>query len=266
MANSLKPKTRTGYPPGQRAILRATCLELGRALPADLCEHLTLIGGVVPSLRVAEVADDPHPGSFDLDFGVELGVGDRRILTELEHHLRGAGFGPYPRDRTTRDAWQFPAGSDHPKITIDLILRGDPDETWLPEIEFAFRDRDKIRVTGEDFAGRPAMADLWVCGLASFVLLKGLAFSRRGEEKDAFDLYWSLRHWPNAWNEVAYRMAPFLSDRRARQILDRLADDFDEDARGARAVARFVSGHDDDDLAADATGLVLRMLGVIGYP
>lgn len=220
----------------------------------------------MPSLRVAPVLHDPHPGSFDLDFGVELGVGDTTVLAEVERHFAEAGFGPGldKAGNKTRTTWRYPAGANDPTITVDLIVRGSPD-TWLPEIQFAFEDRDLLPVKGEDFRGRASSCELWVCGIASFVLLKGLAFHRRREEKDAFDLYWCLRYWPNVWNELEQRMAPFMRDARAKEILGFLEDDFEEDARGSRAVATFATGKDDEDISADATGLVSRMLKTIHF-
>jgi len=264
---ALKPKTRTGYPPGQHDVLRATCIELGRAIPKKLAEQLTLVGGVVPSLRVEQVRDDPHPGSFDLDLGVELGIGDTTVLAEVEQHLEEAGFGPGVdrQGNEIRTTWRYPAAAKDPKITVDLIRAGAAPQAWLPEIRFAFKDRDRMRIEGQDFNGLTASCDLWVCGIASFVLLKGLAFHRRAAEKDAFDILWCLRHWPNVWNQLEDRMALFMGDPRAQEILGFLADDFEEGGRGAKAAAIFASGTDDEDISADATGLVDRMLRTIHF-
>jgi hypothetical protein len=261
----VKPAKRSGYPLGQHGILRASCLELARVLPLPIADHVTLIGGAVPSLRVPPVPGDPHPGTLDLDLGLELGIGDPTLLTKIEAQLTQAGFGPGvdKAGHETRDTWRYPNDAVAPKITLDLIAGGP--SSWLPEIRFAFQDRDRLSISGQDFGGRDSTGELWVCGIASFVLLKGLAFRRRQEPKDAFDLYWCLRHWPNVWNELQQRMAIFMRDDRAREILGYLTDDFEEEGPGAEAAARFAAGTSEDQVRADATGLVGRMLTIVGF-
>lgn len=254
----MKPDQRSGYPAGQVALLRATCIELARVLPAPVANQVTLVGGVVPSLRVPPVVHDPHPGSLDVDIGVDIGVGDTAALAEVERHLEKAGFGPASE---TRERWKYPADASKHTITIDLILAG----TWLPEIRFAFQDRDRLAIDGHDFSGRPASVQLWVCGFAAFVLLKGLAFHRRKLTKDAFDIYWCLKYWPRLWNDLESKMAPFMSDPAAREILGYLADDFVEGRLGPDSAARFASGAADDEVEADAQGYVERMLNTIHF-
>jgi hypothetical protein len=206
------------------------------------------------------VPEDPHPGSFDVDLGVELGIADSTIRGDVEAQLGVAGFGPGldRNGRETRDTWRYPAGAASPRITVDLI-EGAPSPRALPEIRFAFADRDRLLIDGADFANRAAEGALWVCGIAAFVLLKGLAFHRRREGKDAFDIHWCLRHWPNVLNALQQRMAPFLRDKRAREILGFIADDFQDDGPGSEAAARFATGTADDELrAARGRGVFVR--------
>jgi predicted nucleotidyltransferase len=43
--------------------------------------------------------------------------------------------------------------------------------------------------------GERASREIWVCGPGAFVVLKALAFRTRGENKDAYDLYYVIRNY-----------------------------------------------------------------------
>jgi hypothetical protein len=99
-----------------------------------------------------------------------------------------------------------------------------------------------------------------VCGPGAFVVLKALAFRNRGENKDAYDLVYVLRSFGSGVQAVAQRLLPLRQDEVAQLALGHLREDFSEiDSVGPKRVADFAHGRPDDDLQADARGLVLDL-------
>ena len=64
-----------------------------------------------------------------------------------------------------------------------------------PGLKFAFQDRRRVRIAGKTIFGENASREVWVCGPGAFVVLKALAFKGRGENKDAYDLYYLVRNF-----------------------------------------------------------------------
>ena len=102
---------------------------------------------------------------------------------------------------------------------------------------------------------------MWVVGPGAFVILKALAFRGRGENKDAYDLFYVLRHLEAGLADIVRRLQPHAGDASARDALAFLKEDFAEiDSVGPRRVAEFLLGRLDEELQADARGLVLDLL------
>lgn len=104
-----------------------------------------------------------------------------------------------------------------------------------------------------------------VCGPATFIVLKALAFSDRAEPKDAFDLVYVLRRWPGGVGDVVERLTRHAANdgRVVKEALDHLAKDFaDPETLGPRRVAEFEgeAGDVPDAIAADAHGYVDDLL------
>jgi hypothetical protein len=91
--------------------------------------------------------------------------------------------------------------------------------------------------------------------------LKALAYGSRGANKDAYDLFYLLRHFGSGVEDVATRLSPLLGDEHAARALEVLHADFSEvDSSGPRRVAQFVHGAAHEELQADVRGLVLELL------
>ena len=93
------------------------------------------------------------------------------------------------------------------------------------------------------------------------MVLKALAFHIRGENKDAYDLFYLLRNYGRNVSDVAAQMQPLLPDPSAAKALEYLRADFtDLEAIGPRRVAEFLYGRPDPDTQADAVGFVRQIL------
>ena len=91
-----KPDSAAGYPPEWVERVRAACLYVATVLGDLLIEELVVVGGLVPSLLITQDALPRgvplHPGTMDLDLGLDLGVLDGSKYQEIAERLRHAGF------------------------------------------------------------------------------------------------------------------------------------------------------------------------------
>lgn len=273
-----KPSRASGYDQGYVHHVRSTCLYVATKL-GDLIDDVVVIGGLVPSLLIDQQAmnssDDLHVGTLDLDVGLALGVFDERRYAALTDRLRQAGFSPDQNDQGqfTRQRWKIDGDV---RVTVDFLiapsLPGDKPGTLrniekdfaaiiAPGLHLAFADRERVRLKGHTLFGEAATRDIWVAGPGAFLILKALAFRLRGENKDAYDLFYLLRHLVAGLADIVRRLGPHANDPVAREALAMLREDFAEiDSVGPKRVAEFLMGTSDDILQADARGLVLDFL------
>src|ERR1041384_4718390 len=118
-----KPTTAAGYPPGQVARVKATCLYLATKL-GDLMPELVVVGGLVPSLLIDQehLPENvtPHVGTMDLDLGLAFALVGEARYQEVADRLRKAHFMPDKNDegKPTRQRWRI---SD-PAVTVDFLI------------------------------------------------------------------------------------------------------------------------------------------------
>lgn len=249
----------------------------------DLMDELVVVGGLVPSLLIPAdrlpTGADAHVGTMDLDVGLTLTLLDEGRYKTLTERLRRAGFAQDVNDKgnPTRQRWKIDRAG---RVTVDFLIppsrpgdRGgtlrdiEPDFAAViaPGLHLAFEDRDRITLTGETILGEQAKRAVWVSGPGAYVVLKSIAFRLRGENKDAYDLYYVVRNYGSGVDDVASRLEPLLGDPSAQQALDYLREDFQtHDGVGPRRVAEFLSGTPDDVIQADVVGFIGQLIARLG--
>jgi hypothetical protein len=96
-------------------------------------------------------------------------------------------------------------------------------------------------------------------------VLKSFAFADRGEPKDAYDLIYVLRRWPDGVGDIADRLVAHAEKHPSivHDAMESLANDFATAGNhGPRRAAAFQGGEreDVDAAAADAYGYVDDLL------
>jgi hypothetical protein len=130
-----------------------------------------------------------------------------------------------------------------------------------PGLRCAFRDRTRVTLEGHTLFGERASRSVWVCGAGAYVVLKALAFDSRGENKDAYDLFYIVRNYGSGVDDVFARFEPLLDDEEAQKALGVLRRDFtDLDGVGPMRVAEFNTGGPDELIQADVVSFVLQLL------
>jgi len=276
-----KPTTASGYSPEMVDLVRKTLLYVATKL-GDSMNDLVVVGGLVPSLLIdpENLPDDVpvHAGTTDLDLGLALALIEEERYEAIADRLQRAGFKPDQNEdgRTTRQRWIL----SEPRITLDFLIddgRNDPSEggrilnfshNWAaiiaPGLRLAFRDFVTVRIEGKTILGEQASREIRVCGPGAFVVLKALAFRNRGENKDAYDLFYLLRNFGSGVTDVAGAVRPFKDEDIARQALSFLKDDFaTQDSTGPRRVAEFLYNEPDEAVQADASGFAQELLRLV---
>ena len=96
-----------------------------------------------------------------------------------------------------------------------------------------------------------------MCGPGAYVVLKALAVVGRGENKDAYDLYYVLRNYGGGVEDVAEAIRPYLGhDATARALAILRADFLDHNGIGPRRVTEFILARPNDAIKADVVGFV----------
>jgi len=272
---------RPGYTPQHLELVSATCLYVVTKL-GDLMDELVIVGGLAPSLLIDQVnlpdGADAHVGTTDLDVGLTVALLDQQRYATLTERLRRVGFSPDVNEEgnLTRQRWQI---EDTAKVTVDFLIQPtlpedkggrlrdlEPDFAALiaPGLHLAFVDRRRVTLTGKTILGEDATREVWVCGAGAYIILKALAFRDRGENKDAYDLFYVMRNFGEGVVEVAEALRPLLGDDSTTQALEILDRGFwDHNAVGPRRVAEFLAFGPDDALQADVVGFVGELLGLL---
>jgi len=274
-----KPTSAAGYTAEQVRAVHAACLYLATKL-GDLMKDVVIVGGLVPSLLIPQdhltEGAEPHVGTMDLDLGLALRLLEGERYAALAERLRRTGLSP---DVNERGNPTFQRWTTNTSVTVDFLIsptsptdRGgdlrhlEPDLAAVitPGLRLAFQDRVSVELSGQTAPGEMATRSVWVCGPGAYVVLKALAFDARGENKDAYDLYYIVRHFGTGAQDVAERLAPLVADGEARRALDILRRDFsDVSSVGPRRVASFLGLEPDEAVQADVVGFVSELLRTV---
>ncbi len=269
------PIVAADYTPTSRRLVRQTCLEVATRL-GDFLDSVCIVGGLVPSLIVpqSELRDgeDPHVGTIDLDLGFSVALLADRRYDEVAKRLQQAGFAPdrNGEGNVTAQRWRSPQG-----VTVDFLIEatqpGDEGGRLrnldrnlaafiIPGLELAFRDSSLVTIEDDLPSGGQAARTIRVCGPAAFTVLKAIAFGNRGADKDAYDLYYVLRHHPLGAVDIGRRIAALGAHQAIDVACEVLRRDFVRAGLvGPVRVARFLGGPN-DSLQADAAGYARDVL------
>ncbi|MCY3841641.1 MAG: hypothetical protein OXH09_23855 [Gammaproteobacteria bacterium] len=271
----MKPSTSDGYDPATTLQAKATCLYVATKL-GDLMDEIVVVGGLVPSLLVPQdvgVHLDAHIGTMDVDLALNVELLSTGLYERVAERLRGAGFALDTNDRGNAMRQRWRPDLAYPGVGVDFLVQptrsGDkggrlrnlkPDfaAVIVPGLHLAFQDLVSVGLSGMTIQGERATRKVRVCGPGAFIVLKALAFRNRGEEKDAYDLYYVLRYYGSGVDDVVKPLRPLAHDVDVLSALAILREDFlDPEGLGPHRAAGFLNGGQrDDDIQADVAGFV----------
>ncbi len=273
-----KPPFETGYSPELLDLVRSVLLYVSTKI-GDFSDDYVVAGGLVPVLIIPQ--DPPpegaekHVGTRDLDLGLSLAIFEGGRYQAIAERLRKSGFGPDISEagNPTLQRWRLGEAAE---VTVDFLipqasfdepggkikhLEGDFGAVITPGLELAFQDKVSVTLSGMTALGEIARRDVWVCGPGAYVVLKALAFNSRGENKDAYDLYYVVRNFGSGPVEIARHLKALLESQSGKEALEILNRDFGSPAAvGPIRVARFIFGRPNEATQADVAGFINRLL------
>ena len=215
--------------------------------------EFVVLGGLVPELLCSD-SSFQHAGTTDVDVQVDLEIACGAVNTKrLERALRNAEFEP-----DGEYVWRWRAEGSSPAAVVRFELLADLDTAAagasvrfdgcdslgaanLRGTRFASRDHTTRQLEAR-VGGVEQVVEVYVAGLAGFLLAKCAAAHSRRKPKDWYDIAFVLLHNDVGGPEAA---AAAVLDRFGDQLasvrtaLDELAANFaDRDAQGPRAYAQ----------------------------
>lgn len=278
-----KPSTIDGYKSDQVELVLMTCRYISTIL-GDFMNEVVIVGGLVPSL-IIDQSDlpegvEPHAGTIDIDIGLSLAIYDEQLYQNITGRLRDAKFSPDTNEKgnQTNQRWQINNASG--KITIDFLIPSTGDEKGknnrIKNLEndfaalltdglmLAFKDYVDVTLNGLTIRGEMIEnRKMRVCGPGAYVVLKAIAFNNRGQNKDAYDLFYTIRNYGTGPEEVAERFLSLGANEDCDRALAILRENFlKTESTGVKRAVNFLLGEDvsDEDLQAEVAGFVARFI------
>lgn len=237
------------YANDQVAAARAVLLELTHVL-GEYRDEIVVVGGWVPELLLQGVP--PHIGSIDVD----LAFNHRRLkeagYKAIEKLLLERGY------QTGEQPYVFyrlvTVGERQLKVEVDLLAAeyGGTGKSHRSQklhgvrarkargCDLAFELNTEVEIRGTLPGGAKDVATIRVASIVPFLVMKGMALHDRMKEKDAWDIYYCLLHYPGGLVSLAQEFRSHLSHTLVREGLQKIGGKFaSPEHYGPRAVADF---------------------------
>lgn len=229
---------------------RAVLLELTHLLGAYR-DDIVLVGGWVPELLLPS-KEFPHVGSTDIDLALDHrnlpAEGYATILKLLRNRGYEQGTQPFIffrklifEGREITVQVDFLAGEyegvgkkhRHQKVQ-DVHARK------ARGCDLAFEHPVEIQLRGELPGGGQDTATIRVASIVPFIIMKGMALADRMKEKDAWDIYYCLRHYPGGLDMLIKAFVPFMAHGLVKEGLAKIAEKFASERHvGPKFIADF---------------------------
>jgi hypothetical protein len=281
----MEPKSANDYDDiGAQAVL-SVLLEIGQVLGAYR-DRFVVIGGSVPWLLFPD-AVPAHVGTLDIDLSLDaqaLGDGDYKNLVES---LEAAGYQRAAEDMKWFQLRRIVEFKDHAPVAVivDLLMpREAKFQRNKPPLlaNFAVQKADGAGVAMQSFVrhrldgtmpdGRRNSVELRVASIPALLVMKGYALAGRDKQKDAYDIYFSVREFDGGPEVLAQACQSLLDDPVAIAGFKHIAAKFaDEAAFGPVTVRRFLSDSaalgdmTPDQVQVDAFRQVKAWLAYLGF-
>lgn len=282
--NPQDPQSANDYDDRTTAAVKSVLLEVGQIL-GSFEGKFALIGGAVPWLLLSEAAI-PHIGTTDVDLSLNAGaLGDGEYVRLVEA-LRGNGY--HQRDNMQRFQLvrTVPARDGGPAIdvVVDFLMPRDAEIVKnIPPLisEFAVQRADgaalalkfykMVAIDGDMPDGGTNSVRIAVASIPALLAMKGYAIKGRLKRKDAYDIYYCIRHFPGGMEPLVEACQPLLDDKEARKGYAHIESKFDTvDGFGPTSVRQFVENSEalgertPDQWQQDAFGQVDAWLKAMG--
>lgn len=246
-------------------------------------EHIAIVGGWVPYFICS--SDEQHTGSMDIDLVLEFdAISDNTyetILNALKRHGFIQGKQPFIFLKETMTESGIPF-----KIQIDL-LAGEYGGTTGSHRHQTAQDIRARKVRGADLVFQEAVlktvqgrlpegsineVTIKVAGVVPFLVMKGMAIWTRRDQKDAYDIYFIIDHYPAGLDGIVQAFESFKNHGLVIEGLGKIRSKFlSPEHVGPVWVADFLEMNNDEEIARirrdayEKVSYVLDHLGIREY-
>ena len=280
----IEPQSANDYDDRTTAAVKSVLVEIGQIL-GSFKGKFAVIGGAVPWLLLSE-SDMPHIGTADVDLSLDaeaLGDGEYAQLVES---LQKQGYNQREdmrRFQLVRTVSARDGGSDI-NVVVDFLMPRDVEivKNTPPLIDkFAVQRADgadlalkfyqMVAIDSEMPSGGHNRVHIAVASIPALLAMKGYAIANRQKLKDAYDIYFCIRNFPDGLDALVAETKPLLEVDTAREGYLLIEGKFrDVDDFGPTKVRQFVEGSDAlgertaDQWQLDAFGQVNAWLVELG--
>jgi hypothetical protein len=248
------PQNANEYDNRTSQAVKSVLVEMGQIL-GSFNGKFTIVGGSVPWLLL-EADDMEHVGTMDVDVALSaeaLGDGEYATLIEsLQTHgyERRAGRRRFQLHRTV------PAfdGEGTIDVVVDFLMPRDAavvknNPPLIADFavqrangaDLAIKFYEMVAVKGNMPNGGTNRVEIAVCSVPALLAMKGHAMNGRYKQKDAYDVYYCVRNYPEGLAILAEKCAEVLNYESGAQGFNYINAKFDTvDAFGPTCVRRFV--------------------------
>jgi len=230
--------SRSDYTDREVNACKAVLIEIVHLL-GDIKDEMVIIGGWIPSFLFPE-SDDPHIGSLDIDVALNFAkIPDKTYQTILDSMLKHG----YTQD--TEQPFRFfrevkVEGSDPVNVEVDFMAgeyggAGKRHRTQRVQdiharkargCDLAFNSTTAVTLYGELPGGGRDKVSFKIAGIVPFLVMKGMALSQRMNEKDAYDIFYCVEHYPGGLQELADEFIPSIKNRLVIEGLGKIRSKF----------------------------------------
>ncbi len=238
--------------------IASVLLELTSIL-GEFRENMVIVGGLVPYLLFSN-PKDPHVGTVDIDVALnhrEIRSDTyrtiKRLLLERDYQ---EGSQPFIFTRTVE--------IQDRKITVEIdFLAGEYEgrgrkrrHQHIQDLrarkargcDLAFSDYEVLTIHGKHPGGGKDSTDVKVASIVPFIVMKANALNERLKEKDAFDIYYSVKYYPEGNKALFDKFGKYSRNRLVEEALDIIRSKFSSfDSIGPVQVADFEDIVDQDE-------------------
>ena len=281
---TIEPQSANDYDDRTTAAVKSVLVEIGQIL-GSFKGKFAVIGGAVPWLLLSE-SDMPHIGTGDVDLSLNaeaLGDGEYAQLIES---LQGQGYNQQDNVRRFQLVRTVPARDSGPDIdvVVDFLMPRDVEivKNTPPLIsnfavqradgaDLALKFYQMVAIDSEMPDGGHNRVHIAVASIPALLAMKGYAIANRQKPKDAYDIYFCIRNFPDGLDALVAETKPLLEVDTARKGYLLIAGKFrDVNDFGPTRVRQFVEGSDvlgertADQWQQDAFGQVNAWLVELG--
>jgi hypothetical protein len=248
------PQSATDYDDRTTAAVKSVLIEIGQIL-GSFRGKFAVVGGAVPWLLLDNDAMR-HVGTIDVDLSLDAEALAEREYASLVAALMGNGYRQREglrRFQLVRQVRTNDGGSPIDVIVDFLMPRHAEIERNIPPLldnftvqradgaDLATRFHQMTAISGPMPNGGTNKVEIAVCSIPALLAMKGYALNGRLKQKDAYDIYFCVRNYPDGIPALADACRPLLELESGAIGFGHIAGKFDvPDGFGPTSVRRFV--------------------------